>query len=412
MPTTIYMKKSALIILSIIFSINSYSQINFEKGYLIDNSNQRTDCLIKNVDWKNNPTEFKYKLNENSELQTGTIQTMKEFGTKNLIYRRYEIEIDKSSNYVEDLTYEKNPVFVKGTAFLKLLVEGNSNLYLYEEGNLKRYFFNTKDSEIQQLVYKKYLMGNDKGEIGENMLYRQQLLNNFKCEDITTNDLKNVNYTEKILVKLFIKENKCNNPDFEVLVKKEKRDLFNLRIKMGVNFSSLTVIKYGPITKADFDYGNKVSFKPGLEVEYILPFNKNKWSFAIESYYQYYKDDEPDNLSETTFESASVEYSSIDISFGLRHYFFLNDNSKIFLTGSYVAGIPLKTHFHSKIQYQGESTKELDFRFNPSLGLGFDYNDKISLEFKYDFSTTILDKYSYWTSEYETFSIVLGYNLL
>src|SRR5690606_26179524 len=177
-------------------------------------------------------------------------------------------------------------------------------------------------------------------------------------------------------------------------------------------FSSLTVIKYGPYIKADLDYGSKIRLRPGLEFEYILPFNKNKWSVALESYYQNFKDDEPDKRGETTFEYASVEYSAIDISFGLRHYFFLNDNSKIFLTGSYVAGIPLSTQFSYKIQYQVDESIELDFRFNPAVGVGFDYNDKINVEFKYNFSTTVIDKYNYWTSEYDTFSIVLGYNFL
>lgn len=406
------MKKLFTFIMAIVFSINSYSQVNFEKGYFIDNGGQRTECFIKNVDWKNNPTEFSYKLNENSETQTGTIQNIQKFGVSNLIYERYLIQIDKSSNHVTDLTFEKNPGFVKETVFLKVLVKGNSNLYAYENSSIRRFFFNTESTDIQQLVYKKYLMDNGRNEIGENVLYKQQLLNNFECKDITTNDIKNIDYTEKSLTKLFIKENKCTDPDYEITLKKEKRDLFNLRIKMGVNFSSLTVIKYGPYLKADFDYGSKTSLRPGLELEYILPFNKNKWSFALESYYQNFKDDQPDNLSETTFEYASVEYSSIDVSFGLRHYFFLNDNSKIFLTGSYVAGIPLSTQFSSKLQYQAEDTKELDFRFNPAVGLGFDYNNKMSLEFKYNFNTTVLDKYAFWTSEYDTFSIVLGYNLL
>jgi len=40
----------------------SYSQISFEKGYFINNTNQRISCYIKNSDWKNNPTEFVYKI--------------------------------------------------------------------------------------------------------------------------------------------------------------------------------------------------------------------------------------------------------------------------------------------------------------------------------------------------------------
>ena len=40
------------------------AQTKFEKGYFVDNSGQRTEVLIKNLDWKNNPTEFEFKKNE------------------------------------------------------------------------------------------------------------------------------------------------------------------------------------------------------------------------------------------------------------------------------------------------------------------------------------------------------------
>lgn len=54
------MKKRILFLLITILSLNCYSQISFQKGYYIDNTNQKINCLIKNIDWKNNPTEFEY----------------------------------------------------------------------------------------------------------------------------------------------------------------------------------------------------------------------------------------------------------------------------------------------------------------------------------------------------------------
>ena len=78
------MKKQLLFLLITILSFNCYSQISFEKGYYIDNSNQKTNCLIKNIDWKNNPTQFEYKLSENSESKKKTIESIKEFGINNI----------------------------------------------------------------------------------------------------------------------------------------------------------------------------------------------------------------------------------------------------------------------------------------------------------------------------------------
>ena len=45
------MKTQLLILLITILSFNCYSQIKYQKGYYINNDGQKTDCLIKNVDW-------------------------------------------------------------------------------------------------------------------------------------------------------------------------------------------------------------------------------------------------------------------------------------------------------------------------------------------------------------------------
>ncbi|WP_417619381.1 hypothetical protein [Oceanihabitans sediminis] len=74
------MKKNLLFILIVILSANCYSQIIYENGYYIDNSGNKVDCLIKNVDWKDNPTSFEYKLTENSDKNIATLNTVKEFG--------------------------------------------------------------------------------------------------------------------------------------------------------------------------------------------------------------------------------------------------------------------------------------------------------------------------------------------
>lgn len=76
-------KKQLVFILTAILSLNCYSQISFEKGYFVDNNNQKTTCLIKNIDWANNPTEFEYKLSKNNETKKLTIKLVKEFGVNN-----------------------------------------------------------------------------------------------------------------------------------------------------------------------------------------------------------------------------------------------------------------------------------------------------------------------------------------
>ena len=73
-------KRLLFFTLFMLLDIKSFSQIIFENGYFIDDSDSKIECLIKNIDWKNNPTEFEYKLSPNEAIQKATIQTVKEFG--------------------------------------------------------------------------------------------------------------------------------------------------------------------------------------------------------------------------------------------------------------------------------------------------------------------------------------------
>jgi hypothetical protein len=40
---------------SVFFSMISLAQIDFESGYFIREPDEKVQCLIRNVDWKNNP---------------------------------------------------------------------------------------------------------------------------------------------------------------------------------------------------------------------------------------------------------------------------------------------------------------------------------------------------------------------
>lgn len=53
------MKKLLFVVILCSYSF-TFSQIRFEKGYLINNQDVKSEVLIKNEDWTLNPTEFFY----------------------------------------------------------------------------------------------------------------------------------------------------------------------------------------------------------------------------------------------------------------------------------------------------------------------------------------------------------------
>lgn len=196
------MKKllSTILLLS---SLNCFSQIVFKKGYFINNENEKIDCLIKNKDWKDNPSEFEYKFTAESEPQIATIEGVSEFGMYNFSkYSRHNVYIDRSSIIMGQLSNVRKPELKEEVLLLKVLVEGEASVYSYVDGNLQRFFYlRDADLGVEPLIYKKYLDGSN--NVVENAEYKQQLWNNLKCESIQRSSFKNLDYDRGDLVRFF-----------------------------------------------------------------------------------------------------------------------------------------------------------------------------------------------------------------
>lgn len=403
------MKNIFLLLIISTLSLNSYSQIEFERGYFINDSDQKIDCLIKDLDWKNNPDKFDYRLTENSTTETASIKDVIEFGSANSFkFIRAFVKMDRSSENIGKLSREKEPIFNDEELFLKVLIEGKSSLYMYSDGGLKRYFYSNGNSEIKQLIYKKYKTKDNK--LGHNNRFKQQLFNEITCG--VKGNINNLKYNRSSLSRFFRKNNQCNNSiyvDFE----KTKKDLFNLTIRPRLYSTALTTRNIQSSFK-NTDFGSKSGFGFGIEAEFIMPFQKNKWAFIIESNFQSFKatkTTDDDNVSGGIL-IAEVNYRPIEIPIGLRHYYFINKNSKVFANISYVLDI----NKNSTLEYKrgDDSTLELleiDFIKKIAFGLGYKFKDKFSAEVRYKNSRKQLGNTFFWNAEHNTISMIFGYSL-
>lgn len=389
----------------IIFIFNSYSQISFEKGYFINNDGEKTDCFIKNIDWNSNPTSFDYKLSENSVVLNSTISTTQEFGITNVSkYKRVKVNIDRTGGANNEMDYSRYPVFKEETLFLKTLITGKASLFSYVEGSYSSYFFSVDNSNIVQLVYKRFYQDNT--NIQQNVQYKQQLLNSLICEGITSEYIAKLEYQKDKLIDCFLKYNNCVSSTVENYEIKPKRDVINVSIRPGVSISSMSF--YTDVDKnLNADFGNKITFRLGGEFEYIFPLNKNKWAIIVEPTYQYFKAEQLGNLY-----NIKVDYKVIDVSFGIRHYMFLNDKSKLFINGAFINSISInsKIAFNNKINNTNYS---IDIRpaASVSFGFGYKYLNKYSVEFRYGLEQDLLRNYRQWYSSYNLSSLVLGYTI-
>jgi hypothetical protein len=404
-------KQLSIIAFIIISSIELHSQIVFENGYFINESNEKVECLIKNMDWEYNPTEFEYKLSPNETIQKTTIQNVKEFGINNVSkYIRAKINIDRSSEQLDKLSTQRNPEFQEELLFLKVLIEGQASLFLYTDGNLTRFFYKKNDSEISQLIYKSYLVDN---QCLQNNYFKQQLLMQLSCEGTQLDDLKHIDYKKKDLEEIFIKYHECTSSNYTQFEQKQTKDLFNLNIRPGLNYSSLA-IQNTTKSASKTDLGNSIGLRFAIEAEFILPFNKNKWGIIIEPTYQNYKSEKKESKSNVSggVLISKVDYKSIELPIGVRHYFYLNDNSKLFTNISYVRDFAMNSSIKF-LRNDGALLDELKIksRSNFALGVGYNYKKRYSLEIRYNTNREVLSDYMYWQSDYNSLNVILGFSI-
>ena len=410
------MKKLIIPILLIFIALHSFGQIRFESGYFIDNHNRRVECLVKNTDWKNNPSEFDYKLTSNGITEKGNLTTVKEFGVTGFSkYIMADIKIDLSSYDVNNLSKTRDPEWSQEKLFLKVLVEGKANLYYYENSGLILFFYSTStDTVVNQLVYKEYFEQKNKDFVEEfaisvNNKFHQQLWVNVKCANTREADIEKIAYRKSDLVKYFQNYNDCSGITNMVFEKKKGNKSFHLKISPGINYSYLSVINtYDKNYSTDFE--NQLNFRIGLEAEFILPFNKNKWGILFEPTFQYFSDE----VQKTNY-NVIIDLNTIEFPIGLRHYFFLNKEIKLFADIIFIPSYGFYFNSTFERQYTTSSILPTYLEIKPShsfaFGGGLGYK-KLSAEIRYYTNRNLLNNYASWYSDYRRFSLILGFTIL
>lgn len=405
--------KTLFVLFIALTAIKSYAQIEYEKGYYINESDEKVEGLIHNLDWRNNPTEFDFKFSKNDKSETLSIYTVKEFGILNkLKYVKRSVEIDRSSTNLNILSDVRNPVFKEEELFLKVLVEGEATLYEYIESNLNRYFYKIAEPTIEQLVYKKF--NNAENKVLINNRFRQQLYSDLECSTIDSKKFQQLEYTKSDLLNVFELFNKCSNSDYVIFEDSIERDLFNLSIRPRMNFSSASIVNNVADQTINFD--SALSFGLGIEVEFIMPFNKSKWSVIFEPTYQSYQSEKTIDVTNVSGGKlvSTLDYKSIEIPIGVRHYFFLDKTSKLFLNASVVLDFDFSESGIVFRRADGSTLNSIEIGspMNFAFGGGYNYNDKFSLELRLFTSRNILSKYLYRSADYNSFSLIFGYSFL
>lgn len=398
------------IALALFMAIGSLcAQAKFEKGYFITTNGNRINCLIKNEDWVNIPSEISYKLNptDNKIKILNSKKAQKIVIFDKFIFERHNVKIDRYSNN-NNLDSSRLLNYKEENLLLKVIVDSKVKLLKYSSKGAN-YFYTIKNDSLSPLEYKVYKLKN--GSVGKNLNYKKQLREKFNCNNENFNR-KKIKYNEKQLTDYFIKHNSCllNGKEIKAYSKSLQKNEFNIRPKFSLNQTKLNNQK------------NKLILKYGVELEYVFPFNNKKWTVFTEPTYSSFSSSIENsksivhrtkmetvggNIGYRTYYADYIEYKAIELPIGVRRYFFINEKNYLFLNTGFSVDIMLDSKL-SNSQLAKDNIKhfiDIDSSYNFFFGLGYEFNKKISLEFRYDSNRPITN------DEIKNISLKIGYNL-
>jgi hypothetical protein len=393
------MKKIKLAILATLccLHLSSVAQITFESGYFVRESGDSVTCLIKNVEWKSTPSQFEYKLTENSESQMATVDQIRSFGfVGGDRFIRFHVNIDKSKTTPDGLTRVRTPEFSAETVFLKVLIEGKASLYTYQQNNTQLFFFSVDNAPVEQLVYKRFLVSAT--QIGTNEQYKVQLKTSMICADITESSTRSVRYTQSSLSVLFLTYNRCHGTPVRVDEKrKSARQSFNISLHAGVHYANFK-LKNSRFAVLGTDFNSGFGYRLGLNLQLTFPYNKGKWAVFLEPTYISFE-------SEGKSDPATVDYKAIEFPLGIRYNFFLSNGSKIFIKPAVVVDLKLNSSLYDQVNFEVGN-----HAINFAMGVGYSFK-RFEAELRYYTTRDILDDYIGFKGNFQSTALILGYRI-
>lgn len=404
------MKKTLLALLIILFCLNLNAQVNYEKAYFIDNNGTKTECFIKNKDKSDNPIDFEYKLSlEDPQVLNADIKQIKEFKIGEILkFERCTVKLDTSNVNLDALSDNRNPEWNEVTVFLKVLIESDASLYEYKNGNRTAYFYKSGDLAIEQLIYKKFIV---EGEMMVNNDFQKQLWTNLNFGSKNIDEFLKLKYKRNDLKDFFIDYNNYKKNTVVDLSKKLAKGSLNLKAKAGISSSALSFSN--SLMGAEVNFENEINWTFGAEVEYIMPFNRNKWSVFLAPGYNSYNNETEITLhntgpfsSDDQVQKWNASFTYLDVAMGFRYYMFISDNSKIFISGFF------STYKEMDVDIHNNYSSDLDSEINNSVGygIGYSFKNKFNVELKQS-SSNIFANYIYWNSNFRVTSVVFGYTI-
>jgi len=363
----------------ILFCHCLFSQVRFEKAYIINEEGEKIDCLIKNKDWNFCPSKIQCKFEKDGEIVEFQASDILEFGFANKSnYKSRTVQIDQSASRVEFFSTQRSPEFVEQHVFLRTIVEGNYSLYEYASSAFTRYFVQVRKGDIEQLIYKGYEVS--PGVERYNYQFRQQLSNILQESSDEKNDFNDLLYKKPSLTKVIKAANE--NTESKQLIYKPQRKKLNLYAKIKAGQGN---VRQENVFELNTNFENVYTYGAGVEIEFILPVNNNRWMIFFDPSYRLMQAEQTFNEPNDFFEEyvGKIDYAAIEIPFGVKYNINFSKNFSCYATAFAMTDL-LLTEALLVNQPSGERILgENGVANNFGAGLGIRIYNRVLLEGKY-----------------------------
>lgn len=285
------------------------------EGSITDNENQIRQGLIDYRDWNYNPELIRFIHSGDKTPLTFSPSTIKSFSVNNENFISAEVTVDRTPSKMDELLIDGRRVLAEENVFLRVLVNGEADLYYFSERQSGKHFYIRKNTNGEIIELARY---NAISEIeGRKKLvtrddYKDQLENIMNDCRMIVPLVHLADYTAGDLTRLVKEYNKCMGKEVNYIADLPSVE-YQIRISAGISAFHLDFFGSGSrdLTTALFPITYKPVAAVGLDI--IFPFARKTFSVFNELGYQPWETGD-DIL---WFENEN-EYEDVDISLGGR----------------------------------------------------------------------------------------------
>jgi hypothetical protein len=397
-----------LILITICFflliSFSAFNQTNFQNGYIVKTNNEKIEGSLDYQNWRTSPHKIRFLEKGKKESRTYSANEISAFSVSDLRYVSRIIHVDSSSSELKNLSSNSSAENRIDTVFLRVLVQGQSNLFLYKDDGQPHFFMEEDTMKITELLSKNYSV--DINRFSNRMQYKGFLKYYWRNYPSLYDQIEALSYTEESLMGVFENYEKMHN-----------QNAYIEKPSNGVSYSPMFVAgmsqtQFYYISGNNTGYPIEINFEPtispvfGVSLE-IAPYQQiatkkiSHWSIYNEILYKRYAVEFATNTKFLNqLESADVyklDFSYLRLSSTFR---FQSTGEKLRyfgglgFSGSFILSTNKNSLNHKRYTFNTTNFTETDspiieyvknFEFGYLGSLGVKYN-RYSLELRYESS--------------------------